>query len=222
MRHLVLLKISVLAIFIVSICDMIGNEENHPQKERPLMNKQNDMKWDIRTICFIGVMAALVYVVTMVRIPFLGSKVHFANAFCLLSGMLLGPVPGGLAAGIGSAFYDVYPGSYDLANVLITFVSKFAMAWVCAQLMPRREDTRLNLHRTVIASAIGAVTYVFLYMLKTYVYQRIVYGFPLDAVGVTMWSKFIPSLINALFAVIVAPILYHALKPALRAIGVRR
>ncbi|MBO4871908.1 MAG: ECF transporter S component [Lachnospiraceae bacterium] len=185
------------------------------------MNKNNSTKWDIPTICFIGVMAALVCAVTWLRIPFLGSKVHFANAFCLLSGMLLGPVPGGLAAGIGSALYDAYTG-YDIAGILITFVSKFAMAWICAKLMPEKEDSRLNLHRTVLASIAGALSYVFLYMLKTYVYQRLVYGFPLDAVGVTMWSKFIPSLINALFAVIAAPILYHALKPALQAMGIKR
>ena len=183
--------------------------------------KEKKQPWSVAEIAYIGVMAAIILAVTEFRIPLGESKVHLANAFCLLAGMLLGPVSGGLASGIGSALYDVFAG-YDVAGILITFVSKFAMAWVCAQLMPRREDTRLNLHRTVIASAIGAVTYVFLYMLKTYVYQRIVYGFPLDAVGVTMWSKFIPSLINALFAVIVAPILYQALKPALRAIGVRR
>ena len=186
------------------------------------MSQEKSVKWGIRTLCFIGVMAALVYVVTLVRIPFLGSKVHFANAFCLLAGMLLGPVPGGLAAGIGSALYDAIAGGYDLANVLITFVSKFAMAWVCSKLMPRRESEGLTLHKTVFASSAGALTYVFLYMLKTFVYQRFVYGFPMDAVGVTMWSKFIPSLINALFAVIAAPILYHALKPALKAMGVSR
>ena len=184
------------------------------------MRNETSKNWDIQTICFIGVMAALVFAVTQVRIPFLGSKVHFANAFCLLAGMLLGPVPGGLAAGLGSAIYDAFAG-YDVAGILITFVSKFAMAWVCAKLMPKKEDTRLNLHRTVLASIAGALTYVFLYMLKTYVYQRLVYGFPLDAVGVTMWSKFIPSIINALFAVIAAPILYHALKPALKAMGVK-
>ena len=166
-------------------------------------------------------MAALVCAVTLVRIPFLGSKVHFANAFCLLAGMLLGPVPGGLAAGIGSALYDAFTG-YDAAGILITFVSKFAMAWVCGKLMPAREDTRLNVHRTVLSCIVGALSYVFLYMLKTYIYQRFVYGYPLEAVGVTMWSKFIPSLINALFAVIAAPLLYHALKPALRALGVEK
>ena len=51
------------------------------------------------TLAFTGVMAAIVYVVTLFRFPLLGSKVHFANAMCLLSGLLLGGVPGGIAAG---------------------------------------------------------------------------------------------------------------------------
>ena len=31
-------------------------------------------------LTFVGVMAAMVYVVTLFRFPLLGSKVHFANA----------------------------------------------------------------------------------------------------------------------------------------------
>ena len=53
-------------------------------------------------IVFGAVLAALVFVVTLFRFPLLGSKVHFANAVCLLSGLLLGPVWGGTAAGLGS------------------------------------------------------------------------------------------------------------------------
>ena len=34
-------------------------------------------------IVFVGVLAAMVYVVTLFRFPLLGSKVHFANAMCL-------------------------------------------------------------------------------------------------------------------------------------------
>ena len=49
-------------------------------------------------LTFVGVMAAMVYVVTLFRFPLLGSKVHFANAICLLAGMLLGPWWGGAAA----------------------------------------------------------------------------------------------------------------------------
>ena len=39
-------------------------------------------KMNAYTLAFIGVMAAIVYVVTMFRFPLLGSKVHFANIPC--------------------------------------------------------------------------------------------------------------------------------------------
>ncbi len=170
-------------------------------------------------IVLAGVLAAMVYVVTLFRFPLLGSKVHFANAVCLLSGMLIGPVWGGCAAGIGSALYDAFAG-YDLINVLITLVSKFAMAWVCGALMDKLSRENHRIDRTLIASVAGALTYVALYMLKTYVYNRFVYGYPLDAVGVTMMSKLIPSLINAGAAVVAAPIFFHAVLPALKAGGI--
>lgn len=57
-------------------------------------------------------------------------------------------------------------------------------------------------------------------MLKTYIFQRFVHGYPLDAVVVTMGSKLPASLINAVFAMIVAPILYAAIAPALQPPGV--
>ena len=181
--------------------------------------KSKDSK--IVEIVFAGVLAAMVYVVTLFRFPLLGSKVHFANAVCLLSGMLLGPTLGGCAAGIGSALYDAFNG-YDFINVLITFVSKFAMACVCGKIMEWKGVRRHRLDRTAIAAVLGALTYVALYMLKTYIYNRFVYAYPLDAVGVTMMSKLIPSLINAGAAVVAAPIFFHAVLPALRASGALR
>ncbi len=166
-------------------------------------------------IVFIAVMAAIVCVVTFFRFPLLGSKVHFANAMCLLAGLLFGPVSGGLAAGIGSALYDGLFGGYDVANCVITFVSKFAMAAICAWIARSDKEPR-SAWRTALASVVGALSYVALYMLKTYVYQRFVYGYPLDAVWATMLSKLPASLINAVFAMIVAPILFAAILPALR------
>ncbi|MBQ1264690.1 MAG: ECF transporter S component [Oscillospiraceae bacterium] len=165
-------------------------------------------------IVFIAVMAAVVCVVTFFRFPLFGSKVHFANAMCLLSGLLFGPLSGGLAAGLGSALYDGLFGGYDLANCIITFVSKFAMAAVCAWIA--RTPEQKQGFRTTAASVLGALSYVVLYMLKTYIYQRFVYGYPLDAVWATMLSKLPASLINAAFAMVVAPLLYAAIVPALR------
>ena len=72
----------------------------------------NSNRFPTSRIVLIGVMAAMIVVVTFFRFPLLGSKIHFANAMCLLAGLLLGPVGGGLAAGIGSFLYDVLSVSY--------------------------------------------------------------------------------------------------------------
>ena len=176
-------------------------------------------KWKLNTLIYIAVLAAMVYVITIFRFPLMGSQVHFANAVCLLAGMLLGPVPGGIAAGLGSALYDVFGSGRDIIEALITFVSKFAMAYVCGLLMNVSGSRRDKIDRTVFCAIAGALTYIALYMLKTYVYQRLVYGYPLKSVGLTMWSKLIPSLINALVAVVAAPIFYHTVKPALKGLG---
>ena len=177
-----------------------------------------EKKLNAVSISFAAMMAAMVYVVTLFRFPLLGSKVHFANAVCLVSGMLLGPTTGGVAAGLGSALYDAFTG-YDFVNVMITFASKFAMAFVCGAIMHRPHARRGRVDRTVLASVLGALTYVLLYMLKTFIYNRFVYGYPMDAVGATMLSKLIPSLINAGAAIVAAPVFYHAVLPALRASG---
>ena len=66
---------------------------------------------------------------------------------------------------------------------------------------------------------IGALTYVVLYMCKTFVFQKFVYGYPVETVWLTMGSKLPASLINALAAMVVAPILYTALRTALNRAG---
>ena len=180
--------------------------------------KQKEM-FSVKMIALIGVMAAIVYAVTLYRFPLMGSKVHLANGICLLAGMLLGPIPGGLAAGLGSAIYDATLGGYDFINVMITFVSKFAMAWVCGLMMHREGGRKQKFDRTVLSAVSGALTYVALYMLKNYIYSKFVYGYPPDTIGVTLSGKLIPSLINAGAAIIAAPIFYHAVLPALKAGG---
>ena len=175
-----------------------------------------EKKFTLHKIVFIAILAALVFVVTFFRFPLLGSKVHFANAICLVSGLLMGPLAGGLAAGLGSMLYDVFFYPSDLLTYLITFVSKFAMAWVCGKIAFAAQREAKNHAWNIVASVVGAWTYVALYMLKTFVYQKFVYGFPADAVWATVLSKFPASAINAVAAMVAAPILYTALRPALQ------
>lgn len=186
-------------------------------------------------IVFIAVMAAVIYVLTLFRIPLGESKVHFANAACLLAGLLFGPVSGGLAAGIGSGLYDLLGGGYGLDEALITGVSKFVMAFLCGLIAGpvRAQDPaaggksfsgiyRELLHsspRIVLGSVIGALSYVALYMLKTFVYRRFIYGYTMEATLATMAAKLPASLINAVFAMVVAPVLCAALLPPLKKAG---
>ena len=180
----------------------------------------------IAKIAFSGVMAAIICVITVFRIPLGQSKVHFANSMCLLSGLLLGPVWGGAAAGLGSALYDVMLGGYSFFDALITFVSKFAMAWVTGMLFRAwvlRKGSRSwkeTLLPLVLACVLGALTYVGLYMLKSWLFKLYVEPVPVDTIPGILVAKLIPSLINAAFAVVTAPIFYHAVLPALRSAGI--
>ena len=174
-------------------------------------------KLTTRKIIYAALMTALVYVATMIAFPLLGSKVRLANPVSLLGSLLMGPLLGGLASGLGSLIYDIQTG-YGFEGI-ITFVSKFIMAWVCGRIAfaggRRAEDHKQN----VIACTAGAWTYVALYMLKTFVMQRFVAGVPLDGVWAAMAGKFPASAINAAAAMVIAPILYTAIRPALKSTG---
>ncbi len=179
----------------------------------------------ITRIVFTGVMAAIICVITTFRIPLGQSKVHFANSLCLLAGLLLGPVWGGTAAGLGSAIYDVLLGGYTYEAV-ITFISKFAMAWVTGILYQKwvlskgEKSWKENLLPLIISCVLGALTYVALYMLKTWIFKMYVEPVPADTIPGVMVAKLVPSLINAAFAVVTAPIFFHAVRPALKAGGI--
>ncbi len=180
----------------------------------------------VTKIVFAGMMAAIICVITIFRIPLGQSKVHFANSMCLLAGVLLGPVWGGAAAGLGSALYDVLLGGYGFTDALITFVSKFAMAWVTGMLFrvwvlkKGEQDWKKTLFPLTAACVIGSLTYVALYMLKTWLFKTYVEPVPAETLPTVMVGKLVPSLINAAFAVVTAPIFYHAVRPALKAGGI--
>ena len=185
-------------------------------------------------IVFIAVMAAVIYVLTLFRFPLGGSKVHFANAACLLAGFLFGPVSGGLAAGLGSGLYDLLNG-YGIDEALITTVSKFLMAFICAVIAGTYKNQDLtvsstgflgiyrellrNAPRIVAGGVAGALSYVALYMLKHLAYQTLIYGNSLNAALAVMAGKLPASLINAVFAMIAAPVIYALILPPLKRTG---
>jgi len=177
----------------------------------------------LKIVVFSGVMAAIVWAVTLLKFPLLGSNVHFGNAMCLLGGLLFGPVTGGLAAGIGSMLYDLVSGGYGIDEAIITLICKGAMGALAGMIAHWGARHNGEGHvRNIIASAVGALSYVGLYMLKTLVYQHFVYGLPWDGTFVAMGMRLPASLINATVAVIAAPMLAAAIRPSLVRAGVMK
>ena len=71
----------------------------------------------------------------------------------------------------------------------------------------------------ISAGGAGSLTYVVLYILKTFVQNRLIYGYEMEAVLTTMVTKGVTSLANGVIAVVVAVILNKAMRPALERAG---
>lgn len=170
-------------------------------------------------LCFLGIMTAMIFVVNYLRIPFMGTSLHLTNGLCAMAGILFGPLGGFVSAGLGSMLFDIISG-YDVAGCLITLISKGAIGLVTGFIAYKAgHKERIGSRETAIIIAgtvCGVLTYVALYMLKTYVFGMWVNGLGPDATLVNMGTKLPGSLMNAAFACIVCPVLYLAVKPALQ------
>ena len=86
-------------------------------------------------IVLAGLMAALTCIATMlIRIPTIKGYIHIGDCMVIASGILLGPVAGALAAGIGSMLADLLGGYYVFS--IATFVIKFAAAFAAGMAFP--------------------------------------------------------------------------------------
>ena len=179
----------------------------------------NKKKFTVRDMAMIGVMAAIVFVGNQIQLPKIPTplgptRIHIGNVMCILAGLLFGAVPGGLAAGIGGAIYDLMDPFYA-KEFWITFILKFAMGYI-AGLLASGKKTKL---KVIVAAVIGAVSYVVLYLGKTFIAQYLIMGNPWETVAGVLITKGTASLINALLAMVVSVILYYMIEPALSRAG---
>lgn len=96
----------------------------------------------VKKIVFGALMAALTTVATMIiRIPSaFGGYIHLGDGVVILSGMLLGPIAGAAAGGIGSMMADVLSGYafYAPATLLIKALAAFSGGYVYKYLSYKR------------------------------------------------------------------------------------
>lgn len=172
----------------------------------------------LQSIIAVGLMAALCYVgnYLQIKIPngVLITRIHFGNSMCLLAGLLFGGLNGGLASGIGAALYDLFDPVYIISSPF-TFLSKFAMGFVCGKLSKSPNRLKNETAHIVLTAIVGQLSYIVLYLTKTFISQ-IILGYTVEvALGATM-TNLITSSVNAVIAVAVSVPLYFALKKPLK------
>ncbi len=170
-----------------------------------------------RRLTLVGVMAAFCFLSNYLSIP-IGdiSRIHFGNVFCVLSGLLLGPVAGGLCGGIGAFFYDLTNPLYA-AGAPITFLFKFALSAV-AGLVARAGGAKAErFWQNCLAAVAGSLTYVVLYLGKSFVTEAWFLRNPMETVLVKLGTKAVSSLTNAALAVVFAMVLLPVFRKAMRA-----
>lgn len=124
-----------------------------------------------------GLMAAMTTVGTMlIQIPTpMKGYIHIGDAVVYLCGILLGPVLGGLAAGIGSMFADLFLGYgvYAPATLLIKAFDAAVVALVYNALVGEGSGIARKLMVYMAAVVLGGAVMVGGYL----GYETILYGF---------------------------------------------
>ena len=176
----------------------------------------------ILKICVTAVMAVLVWAASdflEIQIPsIMGvNRFHLGNVMCALSGILLGPWWGFMAAGLGSALFDLMNPAF-ITDILITFVTKGLYGMVAGLVFFKAFKCRSNYGTEVVSALCGAVTYIILYLSKKFFLDGMLLGgLNASAAWLVVIEKAPSSLFNGIVAVIFAPILGVAINRGLKA-----
>ena len=132
------------------------------------------MNNNLKKLILAALFAALSCVATMsIRIPTpgTGGYIHPGDAIVILSGVILGPVWGFLAGGIGSALSDLIGGYF--VYVPITFVIKGLVALAAGLLYQKIGKTQKSRYAAVV---LGGVADIILVAGGYFVCEYFIYG----------------------------------------------
>lgn len=131
------------------------------------------MKANTKSIVMTALLAALVCVATMsIRIPTpsTGGYIHPGDALVILSGIILGPIYGFLAAGIGSALADLLGGYF--IYVPITLFVKGLVALFSALVYQKMQNNKSR----YLAVAIGGIIDILFVTFGYFFCESFLYG----------------------------------------------
>lgn len=176
----------------------------------------------LRKMVFTAVMASFVFVATYflkLRIPTPTgyTMLKMGNVLCVLSGMLFGPVCGGLAAGIGSALYDLTDPAFA-SGALTTFFRFFVMGFLAGLISHLGKANGERTKRNLAAAIIASLSYVLLYIGEKVGLMMLAGSAFIPAVAANS-TRLFTSLTNAAVAIVGSMLLVKPIRKALKRAG---
>ncbi len=156
----------------------------------------------IKRLTLAALFTALTCVATMIiKIPTVGTGgyIHLGDAFVVLSGIFLGPLYGGLSAGIGSALADLLSGYFIYTP--ITFVVKAVIAVVVALIYHKLTK---KIHIPVVKCIICGIFSTVLVALGYFAFEFFIYG---SAAAASIPANLIQGLSGLIISSVLLPVL---------------
>ncbi|MBY8985636.1 MAG: ECF transporter S component [Candidatus Lokiarchaeota archaeon] len=127
------------------------------------------------SLSIVGLFSALICVLTMIisiPIPATQGFINIGDAGVMITGMMFGPIIGGIAGGVGSSLADIFLGYtiYAPATLVIKGLEGFLVGLIAD---PKNMKSRIN-YRDVFAVIIGGITMTYGYFL----YEIFFFGGP--------------------------------------------
>ena len=151
---------------------------------------------------------------------------HFGNVFCVLAALLIGGPWGGLAGAVGMTVSD-------LTTAYVTSAPKTFLLKLCIGLivgfvahklfhLSKEHSAKYVTVATIVSSACGMIFNIFADPIVGYFYKSYLLGVPQDLAKALAKMGAITTTVNAVIAVVVATIIYLALRPVMKKTGMLR
>lgn len=186
---------------------------------------KQDTKINTKTLAQAALCAALCYIgftFFKIDIPVGTEKtaIHFGNIFCVLAALLIGGFWGGMAGAVGMTIADLTT-SY-VTSAPKTFVLKLCIGLIVGLVahkilkLSEEHDKKYITMATIGASLAGMIFNIVAEPVVGYFYKTYLLGVPQDLAKALAKIGTATTAVNAITTVIIASILYLALRPALK------
>lgn len=172
----------------------------------------------------LAAMCFITFTYLQIKIPVPGgdfTSIHFGNIFLVLAALLLGGFYGGLAGAIGMTIADIMDPVYILVAPK-TFVLKLCIGLIVGAIAHKSKkinesnDKKYIVKWSVISSSVAMLFNVFADPFVGYFYKLYVLGQPQEFAKALAKISAGVTFFNAIVTVIVANVLFVAIRPILK------